>query len=99
MTKPPPAFQRPSNPALAKVFDEALRKNQEIRYTDETRVVAFERNRLGCLGLLLIIGLAIITLGIALLFGVLSLGDKSGIVHEHTLQANGKVKSRQYRGK
>jgi hypothetical protein len=99
MTMPPTVFQRPAAPALAKVFDEALRRNQEIRYADETRVVTFERNRLGCLGLILVIALATITLGIALLFGVLSLGDKSGIIREHTLQPNGKVKTRQYRGK
>lgn len=95
----PTVFQRPSNAALARVFDDALRRNQEIRYADETRVVTFERNRLGCLGLILVIFLIVISLGIALLFGVLALGDKSGIIHEHTLQPNGKVRSRKYRGK
>lgn len=90
-----PVFQRPTSPALGKAFDEALRKGWEVRYADESRVVAFERNRLGCLGLLLVIGLAVITLGIALLFGLLSLGDKSGIVHEYTLQPSGKVKHRE----
>lgn len=99
MTTPPPVFQRPTNPALAKVFDDALRKNQEIRYADDTRVVTFERNRLGCLGLILIIILATITLGIALLFGLLSLGDKGGIIREYTLQPNGKVKERTHRGR
>lgn len=51
------SYQRPANPALARVFDEAIRKGHEIRYADETQVVTWQRNQLGCAGLIILIAL------------------------------------------
>lgn len=90
------SYQRPANPALARVFDEAIRKGHEIRYADETQVVTWQRNQLGCAGLIILILLGIITAFIVpIILLVLGALSPSGQVTTFTLQPNGKLKKKQ----
>lgn len=85
--------QRPTNPRLAKVFDEAIRSGKEIRYVDESTLVVYQVNQWGCGGLLflLLIGLltAFIVPLILLILGALSPG---GQVITYTVRPNGRLK-------
>lgn len=49
---------------------------------------------MGCLGVLVVILLAIITVGLALLFGLLAMLDKSGTLTTYTVKKNGKIKKK-----
>lgn len=87
---------RPSHPALARHFDDALSRGYEIRYADEHQVVVYRQNSWGCGGCLLLILLGIVTVFIVpiilLLLGVIAPG---GQVITYTLQPNGRVKKKQ----
>lgn len=89
--------QKPQNPKLAAVFDQALRQGKEIRYADEGQVVVYQKNQLGCGGLIFLIILGICTAFIVplilLLLGALS---PSGQVIIYTLKPNGKLR-KQYK--
>lgn len=86
---------RPTNPKLARVFDDALARGYEIRYADEDRVVIYRRNKWGCGGVILLIILGIVTALIVpiilLILGVLAPG---GQVITYTLKPNGKLKKK-----
>lgn len=88
-----PTRSRPSNSKLAKIFDQALAKGHEIRYVDDQRLVVFEKNKLGCMGLIVLIILGLLTAFIVpvilLILGALS---PSGRVLTYTVQPNGKIK-------
>ena len=92
MTTP---FQRPTDPKLAKVFDDALHEGLEIRYADESQVVIWKKNQWGCGGILLLILLGIVTAFIVplvlLIFGALS---PSGQVITYTLSPSGSIKKK-----
>ena len=88
---------RPQNPALARVFDKAIRSGHEIRHVDETQVVTFHKPPMGCLGFLFVLTLVIISLGLVLVLGILSLGRNSGVITTYTLKPNGKIKRREKR--
>lgn len=86
---------RPSNPKLAKVFDQAIQNGLEVRYADDTRVVVFRKNQWGCGGLILLIILGILTVFIVpiilLILGALAPG---GQVITYTLTSSGKIKKK-----
>lgn len=86
---------RPSNPKLAKVFDQAIQNGLEVRYADDTQVVVFRKNQWGCGGLILLILLGIFTLFIVpiilLILGALAPG---GQVITYTLTPSGKIKTK-----
>ena len=88
-------FQRPSNPKLAKVFDDAIRSGREVRFADESSVVVYQKNQWGCGGVILLILLGIITAFIVplilLLLGAFAPG---GQIITYTLTSNGKVKKK-----
>lgn len=92
MTTP---FQRPTDPKLARVFDEALHDGLEIRYADEQQVVIWKRNQWGCGGITLLILLGIVTAFIVplvlLILGALS---PSGQVITYTLTPSGKIQKK-----
>lgn len=86
---------RPSHPQLARLFDLAVQSGAEIRYVDETQLVVFRKNTLGCGGCLLLVLLGLATAFIVpiilLLLGTFSNG---GQVTTYTLRPNGRVKKR-----
>lgn len=92
----PAGITRPSNPKLAKIFDDAIQSGREIRFADETTVVVYQKNQWGCGGIILLILLGIFTLLIVpiilLILGALAPG---GQVITYTLQPNGKIKKKQ----
>lgn len=92
----PAGVSRPTNPKLAKIFDEAIRSGREVRFADETTVVVYQKNQWGAGGCLLLIILGIVTAFIVpiilLLLGALSPG---GQVITYTLKPNGRVKKKQ----
>ncbi|MFF2054123.1 hypothetical protein ACFVU2_21130 [Leifsonia sp. NPDC058194] len=91
----PAAFTKPANPRLAKVFDEAIARGHQIRYADETQVAVFQRNELGCMGLILLIIIGLLTAFIVpiilLVIGALS---PRGRVITYTVKPNGKIKKK-----
>lgn len=91
------AGERPSNPALAAAFDKALRRGDEIRYVDSHRLVSFETSRTGLISLLVLVLLAIVSLGIVLFLYLAAGRNKHGIVHTYTVRPNGKLKHSQRR--
>lgn len=86
---------RPTNPKLARVFDDALRKGLEIRYADDTQVVVWKRSQWGCGGIIFLILIGLLTAFIVplilILLGALS---PSGQVITYTLKPNGKLKTK-----
>lgn len=86
--------QRPDNPKLAKLFDKHLQAGHEIRYSDDTRLVVWKKNELGCGGLILLILLGLLTAFIVplilLLLGALS---PRGQVITYTVKPNGNIKT------
>lgn len=95
MTTPSGAM-RPSNPKLAKIFDQALQNGQEIRFADEQHVIVYSKNQWGCGGLIFLIVIGLLTAFIVplvlLILGALSPG---GQVTTYTLKPNGKIKKKQ----
>lgn len=92
----PAGATRPSNPKLAKIFDDALHSGREIRYADETQVVVYQKNQWGCGGIILLILLGIITAFIVpIILLILGAFAPGGQVITYTLQPNGKVKKKQ----
>jgi|SRR5690606_23914870 hypothetical protein len=93
---PPTSLTRPTNPALAKVFDRALQDGLEIRYADDAQVVVYRRNSWGCGGLIFLLILGLLTVFIVpiilLILGALAPG---GQVTTYTLKPNGKIKKKQ----
>lgn len=91
----PAGSTRPSNPKLAKIFDDAIRSGREVRYADEASVVVYQKNELGAGGCLMLILLGLITAFIVplilLLLGALS---PSGQVITYTLKPNGRIKKK-----
>lgn len=92
----PAGISRPTNPKLARVFDDAVQNGLEIRYVDEQQVVVYRQNKWGCGGLILLIVLGMLTLFIVpiilLVLGALAPG---GQVITYTLKPNGKLKKKQ----
>lgn len=92
----PAGISRPTNPKLARVFDDAVQNGLEIRYVDEQQVVVYRQNKWGCGGLILLIVLGMLTLFIVpiilLVLGALAPG---GQVITYTLMPNGKLKKKQ----
>lgn len=89
-----PTFPAPNHPGLRKLYFKAIENGEQIRYADEERLVTWKQNEMGCVGVLFVITLAIITLGLALLFGLLALLDKSGTLTTYTVKKNGKIKKK-----
>ncbi|MFJ4174010.1 hypothetical protein [Microbacterium sp. NPDC089696] len=91
----PGAVSRPSNPKLARIFDDAIRSGREVRYADETSVVVYQRNQWGCGGIILLILLGLLTAFIVpIILLVLGAFAPGGQVITHTLQPNGRVKTK-----
>lgn len=89
----PGGVARPSNPKLAKIFDDAIRSGREIRYADETSVVIYQKNQWGCGGIILLIVLGILTAFIIpLILLLIGAFAPSGQVISYTLTSSGKVK-------
>lgn len=90
-----PNLSRPSNPKLARIFDDALRSGREVRYADDTTVIVYQKNHWGAGGCLLLIILGIVTAFIVpiilLILGALAPG---GQVITYTLRPNGSVKKK-----
>lgn len=92
----PAGYQRPQQPALAKIFDKAIQSGQEIRYADETQVVVYRQNKWGCGGLIFLIVVGLLTVFIVpLILLVLGALAPGGQITTYTLQPNGKVKKKQ----
>lgn len=94
MTIPSSAVgQRPANPKLAKLFDQALQKGSEIRYVDDGRLVIAEQLSLGGFGCLVLIILGLLTAFIVpiILLALGALKPAYKIV-TYTLKPNGSIK-------
>jgi len=91
----PAGISRPSNPKLAKIFNDAIQNGLEVRFADDTQVVVYRKNQWGCGGIILLILLGILTAFIVplilLILGALAPG---GQVITYTLQPNGKIKKK-----
>lgn len=92
------SFQRPTDPRLARIFDQALRRGEEIRYADEQQVVVYRQNRWGFGGWMLLIVLGLLTAFIVpiilLILGALAPGGtittytlKRGRIHKKRVRA------------
>lgn len=93
-------YQRPQHPVLARRFDEAVERGWEVRYADDTRLVVWRRNELGCGGLLVLLLLGLVTAFIVpvvlLVLGALS---PSGQIITYTVTQSGKVKKKSRAGR
>ncbi|UOE45456.1 hypothetical protein [Agromyces larvae] len=86
---------RPSHPALAKVFDQAIQSGLEVRYADEQQVVVFRKNQWGCGGIIFLIILGLLTAFIVpLVLLILGAFAPGGQVITYTLKPNGKLKKK-----
>jgi len=94
MTTPATGPTAPQHPELNKLFHKHLDAGDHIRYADETKLIVWHDNsQPGCLGVLTLIFLAIITIGIWLiiLFMLGGLSNKGELI-TYTLNKRGKVK-------
>lgn len=86
---------RPSDPKLASKLDKAVRQGAQIRYADDTKVVAwYPPKNIGCIGMIIFWTLVVITVGIALLFGILAMMDKRGTLITWELKRSGRIKKK-----
>lgn len=86
---------RPLNPKLAKLFDEAINRGDEIRFADETRLVIYRSRGIGCGGWILLILLGIVTVFIVpLILLLLGAVPRKGQTVTYTLKPNGNLKKR-----
>lgn len=85
-------WPRPNNPKLAKYYDKALQDGLEIRYADDERLVTFKKQQRGCGWFLVLLALTVLSLGIALLLGLVELGRESGTLTTYTVTKRGKIK-------
>ncbi|WP_217132315.1 hypothetical protein [Leucobacter chinensis] len=83
---------RPENPRLARCFDDALSRGYEIRYVDETQVIADRKNTWGCLGLAFLFGIGVLTAFVVpIILLILGAFAPRGQVITYRLKRNGKV--------
>lgn len=86
-------MDRPTQPDLARLYDDAVSAGHEIRYASDERLVVYVENRWGCGGILLLIALGIVTAFIVpIILLVLGMLAPGGRVYTYELQPNGKVK-------
>ena len=87
------------HPKLQTLRDKHARKGHHIRdFTDNQLVVWIPPASVGCLGMIIFWLLVIVSLGLALLFGILAFLDKSGTLVTYTVKRSGKVKKKVRRG-
>ena len=86
---------RPTHPGLAQAFDRELRAGHEIRYADDTQVVAYRKNQWGCLGIIFLIIIGLLTVFIVpIILFILGALSPGGQTITYTLKPNGKVKKK-----
>ncbi len=97
MTAPQPqglVWPRPDHPELARLYDQALIDGKQIRFASNEKLVTWQEQHMGCAGFLFMLFLAVITLGLALLFGLAALGSKDGILTTYEVKPNGRIKTK-----
>lgn len=85
-------WPRPNHPKLARYYDKALQEGLEIRYADDERLVTFQKHQHGCGWVLILLALTVLSLGLALILGLVELGRESGILTTYTVTKRGKIK-------
>lgn len=88
-------LQPPQNPDLAKLFHEHLDAGDTIRYVDETKLIVWHEPKAGCAGVLMLILLAVLTIGIWLIILAVAGGlSNKGELITYTVTKRGKIKKK-----
>ena len=86
---------RPTHPKLAKLFDQAVNRGDEVRYADNTRLVIHRSHGIGCGGWILLILLGIVTAFIVpIILLLLGMVPRKGQATIYTVRPNGKIAKR-----
>lgn len=89
----PPMTERPNNEALARLYDDAVRRGYEIRHSAENRLITYRKNPWGAKEIVTLVLLGVLTLlivPIILLF--LAVVSPGGQLTTYTVRTGGKVK-------